>query len=60
MRAYAYGPSFAGSRRDRAADSSASVPTVVSAIEMRAIGLYAAREGQQVESTDADNAAHDR
>ena len=39
MRAYAYGPSLAGSRRDSGADSSVSVPTVVSAIEMRAIGL---------------------
>ena len=32
-------PSSADSRRDSAADSSVSVPTVVSAIEMRAIGL---------------------
>ena len=39
-RAYAYGPPSAGSRRDSAANSSASTsaPTVVSAIETRVIG----------------------
>ena len=39
-RAYAYGPPSAGSRRDSAANSSASAsaPTVVSAIETRVIG----------------------
>ena len=36
---------FAGSRRDSAADSSASVPTVVSAIEMRVIGAVG-RQGR--------------
>src|SRR6516165_1293750 len=41
-RAYAYGPPPAGSRRDSAANSSASTsaPTVVSAIEIRVIGPY--------------------
>ena len=45
-RAYAYGPPSAGSRRDNAANSSASAsaPTVVSAIDTRVIGPYAARE----------------
>jgi hypothetical protein len=45
-RAYAYGPPSAGSRRDRAANSSASTsaPTVVSAIETKVIGPYTARE----------------
>ena len=39
-RAYAYGPPSAGSRRDRAANSSASTsaPTVVSAIDTSVIG----------------------
>ncbi len=39
-RAYAYGPPSAGSRRDSAANNtaSASAPTVVSAIETRLIG----------------------
>src|SRR6185437_4690182 len=45
-REYAYGPPSAGSRRDNAANSSASVsaPTVVSAIDTSVIGPYPASE----------------
>src|SRR6516162_1275316 len=45
-RAYAYGPPSAGSRRDSAANSSASTsaPTVVSAIDTNVIGPYTASE----------------
>ena len=61
-REYAYGPPSAGSRRDSAANISASAiaPTVVSAIETSVIGPYPGQRGRQVEDPDPDDAAHDQ